>query len=137
MELVVPYNSSSLVYRKPTFNRRSTSNYQFYPSALRCKTMSELQTPVGVTDRTGSYSSPTPTHKVTIHGRERGVVHEFLVPEVGTLLLISFRRKFLTLNVPKLESNWNFILCASFRLLVRINGKSSKSHLSVFPKYGK
>eukprot|EP00258_Populus_trichocarpa_P037055 XP_024453074.1 ferredoxin-1, chloroplastic isoform X3 [Populus trichocarpa] len=52
-------------------------------SSLKCrcvKTTSELQTSVGVNDRTGN-SPSIPPRKVTVHDRQRGVVHEFLVPE--------------------------------------------------------
>ncbi|KAI5417797.1 Ferredoxin C 2 [Lathyrus oleraceus] len=43
----------------------------------------ELQTPVGVLGRT-DFRYPNveaPSHKVKVHDRERGIVHEFLVPE--------------------------------------------------------
>ncbi|KAK7330890.1 hypothetical protein VNO77_25096 [Canavalia gladiata] len=59
------------------------SKQQSFPSNNRRKyTMAtaELQTPVLRT----SYQSPSvdvPTHKVTVHDRQRGVVHEFVVPE--------------------------------------------------------
>lgn len=48
--------------------------------------MSELQIPVGVTGQAGAYSPSIPSHKVTVHDRQRGVVHEFFVPEVCLLL---------------------------------------------------
>ncbi|XP_020205901.1 ferredoxin C 2, chloroplastic [Cajanus cajan] len=56
------------------------TNHQ--PNARRKTTTptAELQTAVA---RTG-YQSPSvgvPTHKVTVHDRQRGIVHEFLVPE--------------------------------------------------------
>ncbi|KAF3449466.1 hypothetical protein FNV43_RR10194 [Rhamnella rubrinervis] len=85
MELVLPCNSCTSLYGQPAFNRNITSPrsnfYRFNPSLCRSKTTSELQTPVEVTDRAGSYSSSIPTHKVTVHDRQRGVVHEFVVPE--------------------------------------------------------
>uniref|UniRef100_A0A0E0D4N6 2Fe-2S ferredoxin-type domain-containing protein n=1 Tax=Oryza meridionalis TaxID=40149 RepID=A0A0E0D4N6_9ORYZ len=34
-----------------------------------------------VSERAYSSSSPAPTHKVTVHDRQRGVVHEFVVPQ--------------------------------------------------------
>ncbi|CAL1376162.1 unnamed protein product [Linum trigynum] len=46
------------------------------------RTKSELQTPVGVNGRSTSVTpTAVPTHKVTVHDRQRGVVHEFVVPE--------------------------------------------------------
>ncbi|KAF8401191.1 hypothetical protein HHK36_012122 [Tetracentron sinense] len=44
-------------------------------------TMAELQTPVGISERAGSHSPSIPTHKVTVHDRQRGISHEFHVPE--------------------------------------------------------
>ncbi|WOL16716.1 hypothetical protein Cni_G25504 [Canna indica] len=40
----------------------------------------ELQT-TEPTTTSSSYTSPIPSHRVTVHDRQRGVVHEFLVPE--------------------------------------------------------
>ena len=62
---------------------------QYLPSKtlLRKSTVAaatELQTPVRLTEA-NDYRYPSgdaPTHKVTVHDRQRGVVHEFLVPEV-------------------------------------------------------
>uniref|UniRef100_A0A0D9VXJ7 2Fe-2S ferredoxin-type domain-containing protein n=1 Tax=Leersia perrieri TaxID=77586 RepID=A0A0D9VXJ7_9ORYZ len=34
-----------------------------------------------VSERAWASSSPAPTHKVTVHDRQRGVVHEFVVPQ--------------------------------------------------------
>ncbi|KAF0927417.1 hypothetical protein E2562_032723 [Oryza meyeriana var. granulata] len=34
-----------------------------------------------VSERASASSSPAPTHKVTVHDRQRGVVHEFVVPQ--------------------------------------------------------
>ncbi|CAI0418554.1 unnamed protein product [Linum tenue] len=46
------------------------------------RTKSELQTPVGVNGRSTTVTpTAVPTHKVTVHDRQRGVVHEFVVPE--------------------------------------------------------
>ncbi|XP_028762454.1 ferredoxin C 2, chloroplastic isoform X2 [Neltuma alba] len=59
----------------------SKTNYCFTSFKCRRKITSELQTQAQLTART-DYSSPSvPTHKVTVHDRQRGVVHEFLVPE--------------------------------------------------------
>ena len=37
---------------------------------------------MSVTSRNGNLSPSIPTHKVTVHDRKQGVVHEFIVPEV-------------------------------------------------------
>ncbi|XP_015865992.2 ferredoxin C 2, chloroplastic [Ziziphus jujuba] len=87
MELGIPCYSCTSVYGKPALNRKTTTpkthTYHFNPSKFRRKTTSELQTtPVEVTGRAGnSYPASIPTHKVTVHDRQRGVVHEFVVPE--------------------------------------------------------
>ncbi|KAF9618197.1 hypothetical protein IFM89_000666 [Coptis chinensis] len=56
-----------------------------YPTrSRRWATRAELQTSIGLAADTGSYTSttvPVPTHKVTVFDRQRGLVHEFLVPE--------------------------------------------------------
>nr|XP_034922068.1 ferredoxin C 2, chloroplastic-like [Populus alba] len=60
-----------------SFHRQITSTNS---SSLKCrcaKRTSELQTSVGVNDRTGN-SPSIPPHKVTVHYRQRGVVHQFL-----------------------------------------------------------
>ncbi|KAH9769641.1 hypothetical protein WN944_019053 [Citrus x changshan-huyou] len=82
MDLLVPPSSCC---RKPPLHRQlpsSTYNNTRNPSSLKCRprktVSSELQTTAGVN---GSYSPSIPTHKVTVHDRFRGVVHEFLVPE--------------------------------------------------------
>ncbi|PQM39062.1 ferredoxin-1 [Prunus yedoensis var. nudiflora] len=85
MDYAIPCNPCTSIYRKPTLNRQTTCPRSIArPSNVtkwRIKTTSELQTPVGVTDQAGSYSPSIPTHKVTVHDRQRGVVHQFLVPE--------------------------------------------------------
>lgn len=89
MDLLVPPSSCC---RKPPLHRQLTSstyNNTRNPSSLKCRprktVSSELQTTAGVN---GSYSPSIPTHKVTVHDRFRGVVHEFLVPEVCELKLL-------------------------------------------------
>ncbi|KAL3737818.1 hypothetical protein ACJRO7_019357 [Eucalyptus globulus] len=47
----------------------------------RATTSGELQTAAGPNGRGGSYPASVPVHKVTVHDRQRGVVHEFSVPE--------------------------------------------------------
>ncbi|XP_038724994.1 ferredoxin C 2, chloroplastic-like isoform X1 [Tripterygium wilfordii] len=86
MDLLLPCNSSISLHRKPGFQRTRSSFASETHTALRCcrqTTSSELQTPVGATGTSGNYYSPAsvPTHKVTVHDRQRGAVHEFLVPE--------------------------------------------------------
>ncbi|KAL5550899.1 hypothetical protein UlMin_001075 [Ulmus minor] len=85
MELALPCHSSTLVCRKPASEREitplKTNSFGFNPSKYRRKTTSELQATVGLAGPAGSYSPSIPTHKVTVHDRQRGTVHEFLVPE--------------------------------------------------------
>ncbi|CAB4279229.1 unnamed protein product [Prunus armeniaca] len=85
MDYAIPCNPCTSIYQKPTLNRQTTCPKSFARRSnvtkWRIKTTSELQTPVGVTDRAGSYSPSIPTHKITVHDRQRGVVHQFLVPE--------------------------------------------------------
>ncbi|PSR91642.1 Ferredoxin-1 like [Actinidia chinensis var. chinensis] len=47
----------------------------------RRTTTSALQTPTEVAGRTGGDPPSVPTHKVTVHDRQRGLVHEFFVSE--------------------------------------------------------
>ncbi|RWV82877.1 hypothetical protein BHE74_00020789 [Ensete ventricosum] len=51
----------------------------------RRQSVSELQTSEPTAATATSSSSSLPTHRVTVHDRQRGVVHEFLVPEVSGL----------------------------------------------------
>ncbi|PNX63871.1 ferredoxin c2 [Trifolium pratense] len=66
----------------------TTTKPQLFPSKTLRKTTvaatTELQTPLEVPDAK-DYQYPSgnvPTHKVKVHDRVRGIVHEFLVPEV-------------------------------------------------------
>lgn len=101
MELAVPCNSCNWIHRKPDFYRKTTPlksrTFPFNASKCRCKTTSELQSTVGVTGSAGgsySHANTIPTHKVTVHDRQRGVVHEFVVPEVCTdRVTVCFQRK--------------------------------------------
>ncbi|CAK9173384.1 unnamed protein product [Ilex paraguariensis] len=88
MDLQAPCNICISIYRsKPALHRRlSSPNTVSYPMNLlkqRRKTTSELQTPVAVFpgESSGSYSQSVQTHKVTVHDRQRGLTHEFFVPE--------------------------------------------------------
>lgn len=69
-----------------------TNQHQSFPSNTRRKATTakaELGTAVARTGGAG-YQSPSvdvPTHKVTVHDRQRGIVHEFVVPEVPSFTL--------------------------------------------------
>lgn len=87
MDLLVPCNSCVYLCRQPSLHREmsspKTSNIRL--NSLKCcrvTASSELHTPVGVAGNSVNYSPSIPTHKVTVHDRQRGVVHEFVVPEV-------------------------------------------------------
>ncbi|CAA0823111.1 2Fe-2S ferredoxin-like superfamily protein [Striga hermonthica] len=76
MDLQTPCNACIGIDRKlavpgQSFPRRSIK--------IRRKTISELQMPVAASR--APLLAAIPTHKVTVHDRQRGVVHEFLVPE--------------------------------------------------------
>ncbi|XP_044465722.1 ferredoxin C 2, chloroplastic-like [Mangifera indica] len=86
MDLLVPCNSCVYLCRQPSLHREmsspKTSNIRL--NSLKCcrvTASSELHTPVGVAGNSVNYSPSIPTHKVTVHDRQRGVVHEFVVPE--------------------------------------------------------
>ncbi|KAB1215901.1 Ferredoxin-2 [Morella rubra] len=87
MDIRVPSTSCTAVYRRPALSPQlaSPNGYHNYRNtSFKCRriTSSELQTPVGFSRGAGdSHSLTIPTHKVTVHDRQRGVVHEFLVPE--------------------------------------------------------
>ncbi|KAI4327267.1 hypothetical protein L6164_019750 [Bauhinia variegata] len=84
MDLRIPCNYCISVHQKPEMNRQSFSSFT-HSNLFKCrrKTTSELRTQVAVPGRTDYYSpSPSvPIHKVTVHDRQKGIVHEFLVPE--------------------------------------------------------
>ncbi|KAL3499869.1 hypothetical protein ACH5RR_038962 [Cinchona calisaya] len=84
-------SSSAFFSRLPPVYRQSPTHLN-YPRNTpkcrrpRCKTTSELQTSPAsaVTGQNGSTSyssSSVPLHKVTVHDRQRDIVHEFFVPE--------------------------------------------------------
>ncbi|KAG8374662.1 hypothetical protein BUALT_Bualt10G0019300 [Buddleja alternifolia] len=79
MDLQTPCSACILINRKPALSRQSFSRNNIKIPLNRCKTTSELQTQVAV--NSGTLSPTVPTHKVTVHDRQRGVVHEFIVPE--------------------------------------------------------
>ncbi|CAK9309474.1 unnamed protein product [Citrullus colocynthis] len=86
MDVLLPCTSFRSVNLKPESFRKflSTNRNRRFSDILKCRqktTSTELQAAVDVAART-DYGSPSiPTHKVTVHDRERGVVHEFVVPE--------------------------------------------------------
>ncbi|KAF3958609.1 hypothetical protein CMV_016500 [Castanea mollissima] len=82
--LRLPCNSCTSLHRQ--LSSPKTYNHRF--SSLKCrreKTTSELQTQTGRAGNSNNnnynFSPSIPTHKVTVHDRQRGVVHEFFVPE--------------------------------------------------------
>ena len=79
--LRLPCNTCTSLYRQ--ISSTKTHNHRFTSLKCRRETTSELQTPVEANGRAGNNHFPSiPSHKVTVHDRQRGVVHEFLVPEV-------------------------------------------------------
>ncbi|XP_077219237.1 2Fe-2S ferredoxin-like superfamily protein [Tasmannia lanceolata] len=66
-----------LVFHQPLRARNPESVYN--PSVIR-STKAEVQTPAGPTSSSPS-NGQVQTHKVTVHDRKRGVVHQFFVPE--------------------------------------------------------
>lgn len=60
-------------------------NRRFRRGATTC----EFRIPVEVSTPSDRGSLAVPSHKVTVHDRQRGVVHEFEVPEVRILLLMA------------------------------------------------
>lgn len=100
-----PQLSLSRRYPSPSIPSPGLSKYGWRVS-------SELQTtPVSSGNgRAGSYSTSVPTHKVTVHDRQRGVVHEFLVPEVQSLKWIPFNSWEYSLLMAKLLQH--FTVCA-------------------------
>ncbi|XP_057520385.1 ferredoxin C 2, chloroplastic [Amaranthus tricolor] len=62
-----------LLHRKPLFYRKISG-------CRRIKTTSELQTPRQF-NGSSSTTASVPSHKVIVHDRQRGLTHEFFVPE--------------------------------------------------------
>ncbi|XWS62132.1 hypothetical protein CRYUN_Cryun07bG0184900 [Craigia yunnanensis] len=115
MDLVFPCNSCTLHYRKLSAPKRCC--FPFNSFKCRRKTTSELQTPVSVTSPNCNLSPSIPTHKVTVHDRKQGVVHEFIVPEVRRSALIStyyIRLNLKTLRFHSLAGTGYALLCVGF-----------------------
>ncbi|XP_042476350.1 ferredoxin C 2, chloroplastic [Macadamia integrifolia] len=91
MGLRIPCNLSlcSSTCRKPAIFREFSSignkSCDHSLTNRRRSTRAELETVAGIFDsersRSRISSASIPTHKVTVHDRQRGLVHEFLVPE--------------------------------------------------------
>ncbi|EEF42439.1 ferredoxin C 2, chloroplastic [Ricinus communis] len=81
MDLIISCTFCTPFSPKPAILRQHLSPSPSTSLKCRLKTTSELQTQVGVTGRTSNNSPSNPVHKVTVHDRQRGVSHEFLVPE--------------------------------------------------------
>ncbi|KAL3630063.1 Ferredoxin C 2, chloroplastic [Castilleja foliolosa] len=76
MDLQFSCNACITIIRKPAVPVLSFSGNNI---SIRRKTMAELQMPVSAS--CVSQSPSIPSHKVTVHDRQRGIVHEFFVPE--------------------------------------------------------
>nr|VDD54705.1 unnamed protein product [Brassica oleracea] len=61
--------------------KTSPINRRYSPSIRPQATSSEFRIPVEISSPADRGSLAVPTHKVTVHDRQRGVVHEFEVPE--------------------------------------------------------
>lgn len=79
MDLRAPCNACITVSHRPPLYRQLFSRSKTYVPLTRRKIKAELQTSISVNGE--SQSASVPTHKVIVHDRERGVVHEFFVPE--------------------------------------------------------
>ncbi|CAN4127823.1 unnamed protein product [Withania somnifera] len=81
MDLQSPCSACISVHRKPPLFLRPSS---LSPVNCRRKTTPKFLTPIAVAisgHNGSSYSPSVPAHKVTVHDRQRDVVHEFIVPE--------------------------------------------------------
>ncbi|KAL4029499.1 hypothetical protein IC575_007716 [Cucumis melo] len=86
MDVLLPSTSFRTVNLKSESFRTffSTNRNRRSSDTLKCRrktTSTELQAAVDVAARADNGSPSIPSHKVTVHDRERGVVHEFVVPE--------------------------------------------------------
>nr|GMC87217.1 ferredoxin C 2, chloroplastic [Ipomoea batatas] len=94
MDLQAPCCNACYSLHRPPQLHAPPSSVKFPSSSAKCtrKTTSQLPTPAAVAAQNGSTYSPStvPTHKVTVHDRQTGVVHEFFVPEGYALLCVGF-----------------------------------------------
>ncbi|XP_051114951.1 ferredoxin C 2, chloroplastic [Andrographis paniculata] len=79
MDLRAPCNVCITVSHRPAPSKQLFTKSKTCIPLKRQKLKSELQTSVAA--NRDSQSPSVPTHKVTVHDRQRGVVHEFFVPE--------------------------------------------------------
>ncbi|GFZ17074.1 2Fe-2S ferredoxin-like superfamily protein [Actinidia rufa] len=80
MNLQAPFSLYTALHQRPP----SPNPNCYLSNSLnrrRRTTTSALQTPAEVAGRPGGNPPSVPTHKVTVHDRQRGIVHEFFVPE--------------------------------------------------------
>ncbi|XP_010461079.1 PREDICTED: uncharacterized protein LOC104741854 [Camelina sativa] len=78
MALVLPCTFCTSLQRKTIpINRRYSPKLRRGATATTC----EFRIPVEVSTPSDRGSLSVPSHKVTVHDRQRGVVHEFEVPE--------------------------------------------------------
>ncbi|KAG1328338.1 putative ferredoxin C 2, chloroplastic [Cocos nucifera] len=69
-------NRNSLLPRPKDCSQRSR------PNKITAEQQQQVSRPTTTSSSSSSSSSvPVPTHRVTVHDRQRGVVHQFLVPE--------------------------------------------------------
>jgi len=79
MALILPCTfCTSLQKKNFPINRRYITNFRRGATTATC----EFRIPVEVSTPSDRGSLVVPSHKVTVHDRQRGVVHEFEVPEV-------------------------------------------------------
>ncbi|CAI9772479.1 unnamed protein product [Fraxinus pennsylvanica] len=98
-------NDCTSLYPKPPLHRRPFFSTSI---SLSLRTTSELRSQVAVTGQNGtSYSLAVPTHKVTVHDRQRGVVHEFFVPE-DQYILHTAESQNINLPLPVGTEIWSF-----------------------------
>ncbi|KAK6947438.1 2Fe-2S ferredoxin-type iron-sulfur binding domain [Dillenia turbinata] len=74
-------SSINLTYTNLWSRPRKQSYYPLKSSKCSRKITSELQIPDGVFGRVDDSSSSIQSHKITVHDRQQGLVHEFFVPE--------------------------------------------------------
>ncbi|KAE8712762.1 hypothetical protein F3Y22_tig00110229pilonHSYRG00024 [Hibiscus syriacus] len=79
MALVIP--CTSLYRQTPLLPRISSLKRGAFSFRCRRKITSELQSPVSAISPNRNPLPSIPTHKVTVHDRKQGVVHEFVAPE--------------------------------------------------------
>ncbi|KAL8119494.1 ferredoxin C 2, chloroplastic [Apium graveolens] len=68
-------------HRKPTLFRSPIAFSNSLKFRRKMTVTSELQTTTPTPSVNGAYSQSVRTHKVTVNDRQRGLVHEFVVPE--------------------------------------------------------